>query len=236
MRRPQPCVWMSAGILNYKLCDRDFDCELCPLDSALRGPASPGFVNAALLCPGGISEFFPDDRVYSSGHSWVQTTASGGGASLRFGLDAFAAAMIGRCGGVGCHASAGPRAVGDLLCEVNLGLGVVFIASPVATTCVTKNEKLERNPDQLIVSPYEDGWIGELTLADTSQLSTLMNARAAHDHARLDLRHFRRQVAMHFFADAENLGPCLPDGGEPVDLRQMLAGPAYLELIRQLIH
>ena len=41
---PQPpsirCVWMDAGVVNYKLCDRGYDCERCPLDQALhRRPA-----------------------------------------------------------------------------------------------------------------------------------------------------------------------------------------------------
>ncbi|HYW69484.1 MAG TPA: hypothetical protein VE961_00530 [Pyrinomonadaceae bacterium] len=36
--RPAPslyCVWMDAGVVNYKLCDRSYDCERCPLDQAL---------------------------------------------------------------------------------------------------------------------------------------------------------------------------------------------------------
>lgn len=32
------CVWMRAGLIRFWLCDRDFDCENCPLDAALRGP------------------------------------------------------------------------------------------------------------------------------------------------------------------------------------------------------
>jgi hypothetical protein len=28
---------MSAGVIRFWLCDRDFDCENCPLDAALRG-------------------------------------------------------------------------------------------------------------------------------------------------------------------------------------------------------
>lgn len=30
------CVWMRAGVIRFWLCDRDFDCEHCPLDAALR--------------------------------------------------------------------------------------------------------------------------------------------------------------------------------------------------------
>ncbi|MFL6213965.1 MAG: hypothetical protein ACJ74J_08740 [Blastocatellia bacterium] len=29
------CVWMQAGVVGYKLCDRQFDCEHCPFDLAL---------------------------------------------------------------------------------------------------------------------------------------------------------------------------------------------------------
>ncbi|MBC8185799.1 glycine cleavage system protein H [candidate division KSB1 bacterium] len=31
------CVWMEAGIVSYKICDRDFQCETCPLDIGLKG-------------------------------------------------------------------------------------------------------------------------------------------------------------------------------------------------------
>jgi glycine cleavage system H protein len=31
------CVWMELGIVSYKICDRNFECETCPLDKGLRG-------------------------------------------------------------------------------------------------------------------------------------------------------------------------------------------------------
>lgn len=37
-----PCVWVLSGILNYHLCDRDYDCEGCDLFRALRGHAPIG--------------------------------------------------------------------------------------------------------------------------------------------------------------------------------------------------
>lgn len=32
-----PCVWMSAGLISFKLCDREGECESCPFDRAMRG-------------------------------------------------------------------------------------------------------------------------------------------------------------------------------------------------------
>lgn len=39
-RRPQdepPCIWVLSGVLNYHICDRDYDCEGCELYAALSG-------------------------------------------------------------------------------------------------------------------------------------------------------------------------------------------------------
>lgn len=33
-----PCVWMSAGLVAFKLCDREGECESCPFDRAMRSP------------------------------------------------------------------------------------------------------------------------------------------------------------------------------------------------------
>ncbi|MBN2354478.1 hypothetical protein JXO59_00110 [candidate division KSB1 bacterium] len=33
----KPCIWMQAGLVEYKLCDRQFDCENCPFDALMSG-------------------------------------------------------------------------------------------------------------------------------------------------------------------------------------------------------
>ena len=30
------CVWMTAKVVNFKLCDRTYDCLSCPFDKAMR--------------------------------------------------------------------------------------------------------------------------------------------------------------------------------------------------------
>ncbi|MEN8151646.1 MAG: hypothetical protein ABFS86_17655 [Planctomycetota bacterium] len=36
-----PCVWMAAGVLTFRLCDRDLECGDCPLDRAIRNEPQP---------------------------------------------------------------------------------------------------------------------------------------------------------------------------------------------------
>ncbi|MBX7150002.1 hypothetical protein K1X84_00080 [bacterium] len=33
------CVWMTSNVVEYKLCDREFDCEHCPFDKVMRNRA-----------------------------------------------------------------------------------------------------------------------------------------------------------------------------------------------------
>lgn len=47
-----PCVWVLAGVLNYRLCDRAFECEGCELFHALAGGTHTGRSDAPASAPG----------------------------------------------------------------------------------------------------------------------------------------------------------------------------------------
>ena len=86
------CIWVAAGVLSYRLCDRNFECETCELYHALRGESAalPDFASAAeaheaadadtagaylrRLTAGCALQF---DRAYSRGHFWIEREPSG---------------------------------------------------------------------------------------------------------------------------------------------------------------
>lgn len=39
-RQEPPCIWVLAGVLSYRLCDREYECEGCELFHALAGSGS----------------------------------------------------------------------------------------------------------------------------------------------------------------------------------------------------
>ncbi len=232
----EPCVWMSAGLIDYKLCDRDFDCERCPLDAALRGESLESPSRRALLGPS-LSCVFPDNRLYSSGHIWIQELESNGKRALRLGVDTFAAAAIGQCSGISWGASNRRLQARETVCEIDLGLGLLPLRTPVCGRVVEGNQALLLDPSLLITAPYGEGWILDLAVDGTPDLEEMLSAEAAREQAGLDLRRFRRRVALQLFAATSAVGPSLADGGELLtDLRQMLGGQSYLELLRDLVH
>ena len=193
----RPCLWMSAGLLAYRLCDRDFDCDHCPLDAALRGhPLQP-----ALQLPDRRSRDFPADRDYTPGHGWLQAVEGRHGRRLRFGLDSFAAALIGHCVRVACSRSQQRLAQGDTLCQIDLGLGVLWITTPISGVQIAGNPSLQDRPNHIVSSPYTEGWIAELIPGDASESVELFPHDTAREKAQLDLQRFRRQLALQFLAE-----------------------------------
>jgi glycine cleavage system H protein len=238
---------MSAGLVSYKLCDRNFDCDRCPFDAAIRGEAlsSRGCFDMSGARVAAL--YFPDDRLYSAGHTWVQER---GGALVRVGLDAFAVALLGFVRRIrpGISPSSSPGsssdrngdlADGSVLCELDVGVGRLPVTAPVGGRVRAWNRTLEDDGAPLVSSPYEEGWIAEMDLTVPGALTDLLPAVAALESSRLDLRRFRRRAALFLFEEAEtpgDLGPTLPDGGEILtDLRYILGARRYLELAGDLV-
>ncbi len=229
-----PCLWVSAGVLAFRLCDRDFDCEHCPLDAALRGnPQRP-----ALRLPDSKNRDFPADRRYTPGHGWLLELDGCEQSQVRFGLDSFATTLLGCCQRVTFNRRRQPLAQGDLICQIDLGIGELHVASPIGKVWVEGNSSLLDRPNQLVTSPYVEGWIADLTLDRKTDLGPSFAFDRARERSQHDLQRLRRQVALQLLAeDSPQLGPTMADGGEfRADLRQMLGGSRYLELLRELIH
>jgi len=91
--RDAQCIWVAAGVLSYRICDRNFECETCELYHALRGDAAavlPDLASVAeaheaadadaagayvrRLTAGCALKF---DRAYSRGHFWIERDLSG---------------------------------------------------------------------------------------------------------------------------------------------------------------
>ena len=37
----KPCIWMEAGVIDYKICNHDFDCLSCDFDRAMTETGQP---------------------------------------------------------------------------------------------------------------------------------------------------------------------------------------------------
>lgn len=230
----QPCVWMAAGLIRYWICDRDFDCEGCPLDMALsdRGAHSHDREHTP---PSRVPLETPGDRLYA-GHTWVQPRPEKGEATCRLGLDAFAAAVIGAVSCVHSHAPGQRIERTDTLCDLELDFGILRPRSPVRGRIVDCNTTLRAEPRRIVSEPYGEGWIIELTDVDPEELLSLSGPEAGRAHTDADLTVFRHEVARRLLGEPIWQECDRRDDHAWTDLRRLFGTTAYLGLLRHFIH
>lgn len=238
------CVWMSAGILSYQLCERGFDCDNCPLDLALRQHFGQGHRALAAAAradtppsagPGPDGEL-PADRRYSRNHLWLKAGPAAPGAHrvVRVGVEpGLAGAFL------------APRAVvlpttGERLRRGRTHLWVVMeggtfpLAAPTDGVVLAINEDLRREPHRLVGAPLETGWIMELDVCDYEwNEAALLEAPAARAAWREERARFEDRLMAGLNEGRQGVGPTLADGGVPLRRLSDMLGPArYFGLLK----
>ncbi len=233
----EPCVWMSAGLLAFHLCDRHYDCDNCPLDASLR---RVDLMRRTRECPAGPIPAgdagpmweFRNDRLYGSGHCWVQKRGS---RRLRYGLDAFAASLLAPLQGI-IYPARGTRIQrGGILCWLRTGKRPIPVRSPVGGRLAQCNALVQTDPSHLTVSPYDDGWLAEIREYSRADLHLLNLASRACRTAEADNLVLKKEVDT-LLRQGRRAGATLPDGGLPVTgLRELLGEPAYSRLVKRFL-
>ncbi|WP_029088710.1 glycine cleavage system protein GcvH [Brevibacterium album] len=119
---------------------------------------------------------FPDGLRYSAEHEWVARAADD--SVVRVGITDFAQDSLGDVVYVDSPALGDTVTAGEACGEVESTKSVSDLIAPVSGEVVAVNEALEDAPESLNSSPYEDGWIFEVRLADPAEVDALMDAPA----------------------------------------------------------
>ncbi len=229
------CVWMDAGVLTYKLCDRNFDCEHCPLDAALHGaPVAATLERGAIPRTASRHVGMARDRIHCPGHTWLWRLDRDG--LVRFGVDRFAAWLLPTPTGV--RRLAPPRFIrhGQPVCEIITKSGCVVLASPLAARVERWNEVLAADPSLLVSDPYDDGWIAELWPLDDGDVPQPEATDDAEQRARLDLRRFVRRVGQELLLESIPPAALGANGCAATDLRSLIDRDRFMNLLMEFIH
>ena len=221
-----PCVWMAAGLLAYHLCERDFDCERCPLDAALAGRAPRADAASEPAEPAHERRRAPlrfrADRGYHDAHGWVLRLSP---LRVRTGLDMFAARLLARSNAVvlpplGCRVERGRPA-----CWIADEGELIPLRSPVSGTVVGRNVAVQERPGLLASSPYDEGWLLEVRCdAPPEDGPALRSAGHIRRDTARQLRRLRARVRTLGRPDPR-VGATLADGGRRVTDLRVLLGP-----------
>ncbi|HSQ59278.1 MAG TPA: glycine cleavage system protein H [Acidobacteriota bacterium] len=228
--RAEPCVWMVAGVLTYRLCDRAYDCEHCPLDAAIHGgaqvqsPAS-GVTKAPEAPPAwDVREGLDYHPVYG----WVAPAGEG---SVRWGIDGPTARLLDRVTSVVLPADGTTILEGKVACWVMDDGELVPLRSPVTGTVARTNHALRRDASLLTQAPYDAGWLMEVEGGSAAPRSGFVSATERREGAARQMSRLQR-AAMGYLHMGQEVGPTAQDGGVRLpDLRRMLGRSRYHRLV-----
>jgi len=197
-----PCVWMVAGVVSYKLCDRNRDCESCPFDKAMRGQRDLASDSADVVQ--GLT--LPDNLFYHQGHTWVEIEPP---RVATVGLDDFAQKLVGNIDKVELPEVGTTLKQGERAWSICAGRCVDML-SPIDGEVVAVNDKLIESPAAVNENPYGIGWVAKVRPANiTSNLKNLLSGD-------LVKRWMEKEVEELFALANRPLGVVLNDGGSPI--------------------
>jgi glycine cleavage system H lipoate-binding protein len=230
------CVWMSAGVLSYQLCERKLDCEQCPLDVALRQrfidqQSLHGHERAVMEAHG--TEQPRRNMLYGRKHMWV---SAHDGHTVRLGLEpGFASVLVSPKAVV--LPSIGEQIVRNKVCSwIVMDGGTLPIVSPISGKVCQSNTYLAENPHAICASPLGQGWLFELLSegAVVHDNDLLPVADAARIYAE-DGRRFQALLSAELTKGGADVGITLADGGQALENLSEMLGPAkYFKLVRSI--
>jgi glycine cleavage system H protein len=231
------CVWMTAGILSYQLCDRQFDCDDCPLDAAMRKHflrrAEPVDSGTRPAQPQVVREGLRDGHRYSRNHCWTRQI---GPNLLRVGVEpGLSSALL------------APRAVvyptkGQMLQKGQTCLWIVMeggtmpLDSPCDGIVRETNRLLAERPHLVQSQPFDEGWLLELQVDDAARAAAdLMDPEEARPQYAGNESRFRELLDKALRKGQPSVGTTLADGGQLLRNIADILGPSrYFSITRKV--
>ena len=230
------CVWMTAGLLTYKLCKYNLQCEKCPLDWELRNLSATPSIGAASqqnrqfsLERGrstaplrkerpGVDALTEDlsrpsingSLFYHPGHTWVKVEKAD---QVRIGIDSFLGKIIGKVKVIVLPLTGRRFLQGDILGSVIREEGILHIVFPVSGSILSVNQKLKENPELVTKDPLGEGFL--LTLKPKNlqrDQKQLLFGEAAVSWNQKEWERFKTVVVSELSTEQKGLGMTMQDG------------------------
>ena len=117
---------------------------------------------------------FPSNLLYTKDHEWVLVE----GNTATVGITDFAQGELGDIVFCDINAVGKSFAAGEIFGSVEAVKTVSDLFLPIAGTITEVNATLEAQPELVNNDPYNGGWMIKMTIANESELSSLLSAEA----------------------------------------------------------
>ena len=119
----------------------------------------------------------PTDLLYTSDHEWVNVV----GNVATIGITDFAESELGDIVFVEFPELSSTVEKGQSAGSIEAVKTVADLYMPISGTVIAVNENLDNNPEAVNDTPYGDGWMVKIEIANQDEISDLLTATAYDD-------------------------------------------------------
>ena len=219
------CIWMTTGFISYKLCDRSYRCETCPLDQAIKneepseddlgtpcGKVSPSGDNEMKESPKSDSSTRTNGSIfYHPDHCWVQVENP---EKVKVGIDDLLAQLIMNVKIVILPQAGSFYRQGECFAHIIQDDYILSVISPLSGSIQTVNPRLKKEPGLIIVDPRGEGWLITIKPGNLeSDLKKLLFGRKALSWYQRGEKELIARNDLMRKHNSQAVGPTMQDGG-----------------------
>ena len=119
----------------------------------------------------------PNDLLYTSDHEWVSVE----GNVATVGITDFAQSELGDIVFVEFPELNSTLEKGQSTGSIEAVKTVADLYMPISGTVIAVNENLDKNPEAVNDTPYDDGWMVKIEITNQDEISDLLTAPAYND-------------------------------------------------------
>jgi glycine cleavage system H protein len=212
------CTWMIAGIVTYRLCDRNHRCEICPFELAIKNGVSRGgdFQEPEEDWTEGSQGSDPSVWIngsvfYHPDHCWVKVESP---EEVRIGVDTLLTQLIADVKVVILPQVGSYTEEGQYCAHIIQSDYILPVISPLSGSVQTVNSRLINEPERITDAPREAGWL--LTIKPKHleyDLKKLLFGRKALLWYRSEEKAIIARTELMLKHNPEAVGPTMQDGG-----------------------
>lgn len=254
-RRELTCIWVLAGVLSYRLCDRNYECEYCELYHALQGSRGPergvgspvnGLSDAtepeierligSYICRLTAGCELHLDRPYSPCHFWLQRTQ---GEQVVLGLDGHLLRILYPVEHIAVPQVGSQLKRGERCGWITRGRVALPLRAPIAGEVEAVNKAYVEQVNARGTANGGDDWL--LNLKTSEDPDTVPGLYRGEQTLTWYLR--RIQLLKRYLREAAatgvdaTVGVTMSDGGEPnLNLEQVIGRERFETLVDEMFH
>jgi glycine cleavage system H protein len=252
------CIWMTAGVISFKLCPLNYDCEHCDLDKALRSEVKSRRIRSRIKrnrsetlmtsekssVSGKGSKIPLPFFTFSAGeveeglylhpaHVWVRRVE---GQKWRLGIGKLLAYVLPAPSNVELGGQNTRVIQNQLVGKVHTQAGMVPLTAPLSGLLVGTNPALSQRPELMQHDPCGQGWLAEIDWCqDQPELENLYVGLEGTRFLEEEAQHLNF-LLRHRGIEVNNIGETQPDGGVNIRyLHQVLPSQICFGLAGELI-